>query len=158
MSTLQVAGFLDHSLVNGEGFRTTLFLSGCRHACPGCHNQEMQHFDYGEVISLDSIWARIEKNLPLVDGVTLSGGDPFEQADSLLPLLQKLKVEGINVWVYTGYLYDQLQGDPSMSQLLPYIDVLVEGPYMQQLHTDHIKYIGSSNQNILHLENGQIKK
>lgn len=158
MSTLQVAGFLDHSLVNGEGFRTTLFLAGCRHACPGCHNQEMQHFDYGETIDLETIWSRIQKNLPLVDGVTLSGGDPLEQATDLLPLLQRLKAQGINVWLYTGYLYSQLRKDPVKSELLPYIDVLVEGPYIESLHTDQLKYIGSSNQNILHLENGQIKK
>ncbi|MGL4736486.1 MAG: anaerobic ribonucleoside-triphosphate reductase activating protein [Cellulosilyticaceae bacterium] len=155
---LQVAGFLDHSLVNGEGFRTTLFLSGCLHACPGCHNQEMQHFGYGEAVSLTDIWLRIQKNLPLVDGVTISGGDPFEQADSLLSLLKQLRAAQINVWVYTGYLYTQLLEDANLAKLLPYIDVLVEGPYVASLHTERIKYVGSSNQRILHLENGQIKK
>lgn len=158
MITLQVAGFLDHSLVNGEGFRSTLFLSGCHHGCPGCHNPVMQDFSYGETLPLDILWERIEKNLPLIDGVTLSGGDPFEQSHSLLPLLQKLKAYSISVWVYTGYVYETLAKDPSKSQLLPYIDILVDGPYIQSLHTDQTKYIGSSNQRILHLQNGKPTK
>ena len=83
MTTLQVAGFLDHSTVNGEGFRSTLFLSGCRHNCPGCHNPETHDPNYGEAMPLTQILERIKKNTPLIDGVTLSGGDPFEQADGV---------------------------------------------------------------------------
>ncbi|MGL4344402.1 MAG: anaerobic ribonucleoside-triphosphate reductase activating protein [Cellulosilyticaceae bacterium] len=158
MPHLQVAGFLDHSLVNGEGFRSTLFLSGCHHNCKGCHNPAMQDTTYGESVALDTVLQRILKNLPLVDGVTISGGDPFEQAPALLELLKRLKAKGISVWVYTGYLYETLALEPIKSKLLPYIDVLVDGPYIKSQHTDTTKYIGSSNQRILSLTNGMIQK
>lgn len=157
MTYLQVAGFLDHSLVNGEGFRTTLFLSSCSHHCKGCHNSDMQDPTYGESISIEAIWQRIEKNLPLVDGVTISGGDPFDQALDLLVLLKRLKTYDISIWVYTGHLYESLIKNPIYNQLLPFIDVLVDGPYIEALHTDQLKYIGSSNQRILSLKNGLIE-
>ncbi|MGL5675471.1 MAG: anaerobic ribonucleoside-triphosphate reductase activating protein [Cellulosilyticaceae bacterium] len=151
-----MAGFLDHSTVNGEGFRTTLFLSGCRHGCPGCHNPETQAFDYGEALPLGTLLSRIKKNLPLIDGVTLSGGDPFEQADAVYILLTQLKALHLSVWIYTGYTYEALLKNPSFAKLLPLIDVLVDGPYVASMHTDTLRYIGSSNQRILKLTGGKI--
>ena len=75
---LQVAGFLEHSTVNGEGLRTVLFVSGCSHACSGCHNEAMQDVNYGESLSITDIYKRILKNKPIIDGVTFSGGEPFD--------------------------------------------------------------------------------
>lgn len=158
MSTLKVAGFLDHSTVNGEGFRSTLFLSGCHHHCPGCHNLDMQSFDYGDTLSHDTILAKIKKNLPIIDGVTLSGGDPFEQAESLYPLLVELKNLGLSIWAYTGYTYESLLKEQKYLALLPLIDVLVDGPFIEALRTDTKKYVGSSNQRILKLVEGKIEK
>lgn len=155
---LQVAGFLDHSTVNGSGFRATLFLSGCSHHCPGCHNLEAQAFDFGEQLSLATILKRIDKNLPLIDGVTLSGGDPFFQAPQVLVLLEALKKRELDVWVYTGFTYDALLVHPVYHKLLPLIDVLVDGPYIAALHTTTHRYIGSSNQRILKLYQGKIEK
>lgn len=156
MITFQVAGFLDHSTVNGEGFRTTLFLSGCRHHCIGCHNPETQNFSYGDTVDLETLLARITKNLPLIDGITLSGGDPFEQFEAVYVLLKKIKPLKLSVWVYTGYTYEFLASSPHYAKLLPWIDVLVDGPYIQQLHTNKKKYVGSSNQRILKLDQGMI--
>lgn len=156
--TLQLAGFLDHSTVNGEGFRTTVFLSGCHHHCPECHNPDTQKFDYGTSISVDTLMGKILKNAPLIDGVTLSGGDPFEQAEALYPLLVELKAHKLSVWVYTGYTYEALLANPRFAKLLPLIDVLVDGPYIASLHTDTMKYIGSSNQRILQLEDGHVQQ
>lgn len=156
MDTLQVAGFLDHSTVNGEGFRTTIFLSGCKHRCPNCHNEIMQQFDYGESVDISVLIDRIKKNLPLIDGITLSGGDPFEQSDRLLSLFKEIKSLQLSIWVYTGYTYEEIVKTAPHTQLLPYIDVLVDGKYIESLKTDTLKYIGSSNQRILKLSNGKV--
>lgn len=157
-SLLQVAGFLDHSTVNGEGFRSVLFLSGCPHYCPGCHNEIMQHYDYGESIKISDIISRIIKNASLIDGVTLSGGEPFEQSKALLPLLKCLKNMPFSIWAYTGYTYEALINYPDKARLLAYIDVLVDGPYIESLRDDHLKFCGSSNQRILKLYHGEIQQ
>lgn len=154
---LQVAGFLDNSNVNGTGLRSVLFLSGCPHHCKACQNVEMQSTDYGDRVSIESIWKRIEKNAPLIDGITLSGGEPFEQAAALLPLVQKVKASGLTIWCYTGYLYEDLLKDADQSKLLAYIDVLVDGPFILEQHDEHLKLKGSTNQRILQLKEGKLE-
>ena len=156
MNTLRIAGFLDHSTVNGIGFRSTLFLSGCTHNCPGCHNKEMQSFTYGEAISITDILLRISKNIDLIDGITISGGEPLEQAEPLYLLLEAIQAMGLSVWVYTGYLYETLINDPIKSKLLPLIDVLVDGPYIASYADSNLRYRGSSNQRLIKLKDGQI--
>lgn len=158
MSQLQVAGFLDNSNVNGLGLRSVLFLSGCHHNCPGCHNGDMQSPDYGERLSQDEILTRITDNMPLIKGVTISGGEPFLQAEALLPLLKAIKKLSLTTWLYTGYTYDQLLAQESYKLLLTWVDVLVEGPFVQSLLTHDLPYIGSSNQRILELSKGLIVK
>ena len=158
MSTLQVAGFLDHSFVNGEGFRSVVFLSGCHHHCPDCHNLAMQDFHYGDLFSSEEILAKIKKNLPLIDGVTFSGGDPIEQSEALIPLLEEIKALGLSIWLYTGYTYEKLLENPRHKVILPYIDVLVDGLFVETLKTDTKKYVGSSNQRILQLIEGKMTK
>lgn len=155
---LQVAGFLEHSTVNGLGFRSVVFLSGCPHHCPGCQNETMQAYEYGETITQEVLLYRILKNKPLIDGVTFSGGEPFEQSRDLLPLAQKLKAEGLNLWCYTGYTYAQLLEDEDKKRLLAEMDVLVDGPFLKQLMDENLKYRGSSNQHIYALDHGTIIK
>lgn len=153
MTTLQVAGFLDHSTVNGEGFRSVLFLAGCPHHCPGCHNEVMQAYDYGEQITIATLLERITPLIPLIDGITLSGGEPFEQTLALLPFVKAIKALGLSIWCYTGYLYEDLAQDATHHLLLDYIDVLVDGPYVAHLKDETLKYCGSSNQRVLKLNN-----
>lgn len=158
MRPLQVAGFLDNSMVNGDGLRSVVFLSGCYHNCLGCHNGDMQNPDYGESLDQNKILARIKDNMPIIKGVTISGGEPFLQCTSLLPLLKEIRGLGLTSWVYTGYTYDELLDNPDFKLLLPWIDVLVEGPFMQDLLSHDFPYIGSSNQRILQLSKGLIQK
>lgn len=153
---LQVAGFLEHSTVNGIGLRSVLFLSGCPHHCLNCQNEEMQAYDYGEKVLIEDIFSRILKNKPLIDGVTFSGGEPFAQSQKLLPLAQMLQQEQLNIWCYTGYTYHELLLDSSKRELLTYIDVLVDGPYLQAFRGENLKYRGSSNQHIYSLKKGLI--
>ena len=151
MKILQVAGFLDNSAVNGEGLRSVVFLSGCYHNCPGCHNKDMQDPCYGESISLQDIIARIKDNIPIINGVTISGGEPFLQGSALLPLLKEVRALSLNCWVYTGYTYREILANEDLKQLLPWIDVLVDGRFEEELLTHDIPYVGSTNQRILRL-------
>ncbi len=151
MKNLQVAGFLDNSAVNGDGLRSVVFLSGCHHHCPGCHNLDMQDPAYGENVSTEDILLRIENNMPLITGVTISGGEPFLQAAALLALLKKIKALKLNSWVYTGYTYSEICKNENFKLLLPWIDVLVDGPFQQELLTNDSPYVGSTNQNIIRL-------
>lgn len=153
---LQVAGFLEHSTVNGEGFRSVLFVSGCYHNCPDCHNKEMQDFSYGEQTSIQTIYEYILKNKPLLDGVTFSGGEPFEQSEALALLAKLIKQEGLSLWCYSGYTYEVLSKDPGKMCLLEQVDVLVEGPFIKEKANSELKYRGSSNQHIYALNQGQI--
>lgn len=151
--SLQVAGFLDNSLVNGEGLRSVLFVSGCRHNCPGCHNEAMQDFSYGDAVSLKEILGRIENNLPLIKGVTFSGGDPFEHAEALSELADRIKGMGLNIWCYSGYTYEELvnSDDEKKLALLKKIDVLVDGRFDAARKDGAPKYAGSSNQRVIKL-------
>lgn len=151
MKSLQVAGFLDNSAVNGEGLRSVVFLSGCHHNCPGCHNKDMQDPCYGESISLQDIMARIKNNIPIIKGVTISGGEPFIQGEALLPLLKEIRSLSLTCWVYTGYTYIEILGNEDLRQLIPWIDVLVDGRFEEDLLTHDTPYIGSTNQRILNL-------
>lgn len=153
---LQVAGFLEHSTVNGEGFRSVLFVSGCSHHCPDCQNQDMQDFNYGEQISINTLYASILKNKPLLDGVTFSGGEPFEQSDALSELAKLIKKEGLSIWCYSGYTYEALSKDPTKRCLLEQIDVLVDGPFIKEKADSSLTYRGSINQHIYALTHGQI--
>lgn len=150
---LRVAGFLDDSLVNGDGLRTVIFVSGCSHNCPGCQNIEMQSHQYGEEIDIEDIFNRIKDNV-IVRGVTFSGGEPMEQAEVLCELAEKIKSIGLNLWCYTGYTYEQILEDEDeyKKKLLNYVDVLVDGPYMEELKEGASKYTGSSNQRIMRLK------
>ena len=150
---LRVAGFLDNSLVNGEGLRSVLFVSGCRHNCKGCHNKCMQDFNYGDNVSLDEVLQRIKSNIPLIKGVTFSGGDPFEQAAGLSVLAEGIKELGLNIWCYSGYTYDEIlkSNDRNKLELLKRIDVLVDGRYEETLKEGAHKYTGSRNQKIINL-------
>ena len=153
---LQVAGFLEHSTVNGMGFRSVLFVSGCHHACSGCHNEAMQNPAYGESLSISEIYQRIIKNKPIIDGVTFSGGEPFEQASALAELATLLKAEGLSIWCYSGYTYQMLFQNEHYAPLLNLVDVLVDGPFIASLADSNLKYKGSSNQHIYRLVQGNI--
>lgn len=154
---LQVAGFLDNSLVNGKGLRSVVFLSGCRRNCKGCQNPCMQDFSYGDEVDSSEVLERIKSNIPLIKGVTFSGGDPFEQPQGVMELAKAVKELNLNVWCYTGYKYEELLEDKEKAELLKYIDVLVDGPFEESLMENAPKYAGSSNQRILELCNGKAK-
>ena len=137
---MRIAGTNSCSLVNGEGIRYVVFLQGCAHHCPGCHNPDTWDFGGGVVWTPDELAEDIKRHR-YIDGVTLSGGDPFYQQEECLKLLDLLP--GVNVWIYTGFEYDEIKD----TELAKRADVLVTGPFIEELKCEGRMY-GSSNQEI----------
>jgi anaerobic ribonucleoside-triphosphate reductase activating protein len=147
------------TIVDGEGIRYSIYLAGCSHHCPGCHNPESWDARAGKELTeerLSDIIKEINDN-PLLDGITLSGGDPFFRPDELLHLLRRLKSEtGLNIWCYTGYTYEELICSDKLSAPLKYIDVLVDGRFVKALYSPYLEFRGSSNQRLLRLTDGTV--
>ena len=141
---MRIAGILPCSFVNGEGARYVIFLQGCKHHCKGCHNPETWNFDGGTEIGAKEIAEDFRKR-KLLDGITLSGGDPFFQQKACVELIDLL--DGVNVWIYTGFEYDEI----SETELAKKADVLVVGKFVKELKCDG-QYFGSSNQKIIRRE------
>ena len=207
---IQLFGTADDSIVDGPGLRIGVFVQGCSHRCPGCHNPESQPAEGGEVRLISQLVESIKGN-SLVHDVTLSGGEPFEQAAACTQVARLLKKEGYGIWTYTGYLLEDLLavasqapsvqraglggtnaelGTRSACSLAPLIgnlvtlsqmqtaasryeqagvsqqgralldpqgvhdlllstDVLVDGPFVEKLHSYQLKWRGSSNQRLI---------
>jgi anaerobic ribonucleoside-triphosphate reductase activating protein len=149
---------IDETITDGTGLRTSIYVSGCNHHCDGCHNPQTWSFEAGEPLTKELIELLIQniKNNPLLNGVTFSGGDPLEvgNAESLLDFLKMFKHAEINVWCYTGYIYEDLLDMPVQKECLKYIDVLVDGPFIKELKDPDLIFRGSSNQRIIKLVNG----
>lgn len=150
MTDIRIYGLEQDSIVDGPGLRYAVFVQGCTHGCPGCHNPESQPTDGGEVHSVEAVLADIRKN-PLVHDVTLSGGEPFEQPEACAELARILKDEGYGVWTYTGYRYEDLaaRDDAAIQALLDATDVLVDGPFVEALRSLELQWCGSSNQRLI---------
>lgn len=138
---MRIAGTMPCSIANGDGVRFVVFVQGCAHHCHGCHNPGTWDFAGGGAIKPADL-ANMIKSHPYIDGVTLSGGDPFYQEAACLELMEHLP-EDTNLWVYTGFEYDEIKDRP----LAKRADVLVTGPYIEELRCLGKMY-GSSNQEI----------
>ena len=151
MNTLRVYGTADDSIVDGPGIRLAIFTQGCGHACPGCHNPEALPFEGGVEFAVDELKRCIEAN-PLLGGITLTGGEPFEQPEPLLELVNWAKERGLSVWAFSGYTFEELMGGvPSVQarELLLALEVLVDGRYIEALASHELAWRGSSNQRII---------
>jgi len=146
---LKLAGLVDDSIVDGPGFRLTVFCQGCHHHCEGCHNPDTWEFGGGNEMQEQQILEVAQAN-PLVKGVTFSGGEPFEQATGFTKLAKLLKKDGYEVASYSGYTFEQLMnGTEEQKELMENIDVLIDGPFVLGLRNLSLIYRGSSNQRIL---------
>jgi anaerobic ribonucleoside-triphosphate reductase activating protein len=151
---VRIAGIVPESIVDGPGFRYVVFTQGCPHDCPGCHNADSHDPAGGKVKPLDEIIREMQKN-ELIDGLTLSGGEPFCQAEACARLAAAAKAKGLNVWVYSGYTFEELlQGMPNApgwEDLLNTCDVLVDGRFELRNRSLALRFRGSQNQRIIDL-------
>lgn len=136
------------SIVDGFGLRTVIWFQGCIHNCYKCHNPQTHNFNKNILMSVDAI-VNFYLNQKLQSGITLSGGDPFCQSEGLLLLLQALKKHNINIWVYTGFTYEYLL--QHYNEHLLYIDILIDGKYVDSLKDLSLVFKGSSNQRIINI-------
>lgn len=155
-TSIRIAGIVNDSIVDGPGFRLTLFVQGCPHHCPGCHNPQTHDFDGGELMTIGEIIGKIRSN-PLLDGVTFSGGEPFCQAEKLAYLGRLIKNYGLDIITYTGYTYEYLishsDNDNHYRELLEITDYLIDGPFIREKRNLMLNFRGSENQRIIDLKN-----
>lgn len=146
-TTLRLAGVIKESIVDGPGLRFTVFVQGCPHHCPGCHNPQTHDFSGGFDCDVEKLVAEVQKN-PLLQGVTFSGGEPFCQCEALYLLATKIKSLGLDLYIYSGYTYEQILQleDPFARKLLEQCDVLMDGPFLLELRTLDAPFRGSKNQ------------
>lgn len=151
-AVMRLAGLVRQSIVDGPGLRMTVFAQGCPHDCPGCHNPGSHSFHGGQKFGLEDILVQYDRN-PLLSGVTLSGGEPFEQAETMSRLARAVRGRGGNVWCYSGYTFEELldwsRFDRTVAALCGLIDVLVDGRYDRRRRSLSLRFRGSANQRII---------
>jgi anaerobic ribonucleoside-triphosphate reductase activating protein len=146
----RIAGFKKESVIDGPGIRAVVFFQGCRHHCPGCHNPETWDEHAGTVMDTEEVWHNLAVT-PLISGITLSGGEPFLQPDAALELIRQARSERMDIWVYSGFTFEQLRDhrDPKVRALLQASDVLVDGPFRQEEKRLDLPFRGSANQRLV---------
>lgn len=151
--TLRVDGLYYESVVDGPGLRDVLFVQGCPHRCPGCHNPGSWDFSGGTEVDVAEVKAAIPSS-PIIRGVTFSGGEPFCQAAPLVEIARHIKNLGLDLWVYTGYTWEELINNPNpeVRELLTLTDVVVDGRFVQAQADKSLPFRGSANQRIIDVQ------
>ena len=149
---MKYLNILDCSIADGEGVRVVLFVSGCPHHCLGCHNPESWNFNTGKDFTLNPLAKLCELlSRDYVDGLTISGGEPLapQNKETVLEICKQIKEKfpNKNIWIYTGYALNE----NLTTELKPYIDVVVDGEFIQNLRDITLPFRGSSNQRIIRL-------
>ena len=151
---IRIAGFTAESSVDGPGLRAVIFVQGCPHHCPGCHNPQTHDPNGGNETTVDLLWAKIARD-PLLAGVTFSGGEPFLWAEELAQIGEAAHRKGLHVMTYSGYTWERLQEmagkNPAADHLLRVTDILIEGPFVLAQRSLELAFRGSPNQRILDL-------
>ena len=147
---LRIAGTAGESIVDGEGYRYTIFTQGCPHHCFGCQNPQTHDFQGGRLVEPAKLLREILDN-PLLEGVTFSGGEPFCQSGLLAELAVELHQSGLTIWCYTGYSFEDLlqSRQQAVRHLLQQVDVLVDGPYIEAQRDISLQFRGSRNQRLI---------
>ena len=137
-------------MVDGPGFRTSIYCAGCRHQCAGCHNPQSWAFDAGQEMTVEQIVRVIESD-PYAN-VTFSGGDPMYQAAGFAELAREIhRRTNKDIWCYTGFTFESLINE-DQRELLSELDVLVDGPFIERLRDGDLLFRGSSNQRIIDVQ------
>ncbi len=145
---ISVIRIVEDTMVDGPGFRTSVYCAGCPNACPGCHNPQSWDINTGHQMSTEEIMEVIEAD-PFAN-VTFSGGDPMYQAEGFTELARAIRQQtSKDIWCFTGFTFETLINNPRHRQLLELIDVLVDGPFIKSLRDESLLFRGSSNQRLI---------
>lgn len=148
---IRILDILEETMMDGPGLRTSIYCAGCAHHCPGCHNPQSWDFAGGREVTVDELLGVIKSDE--FANVTFSGGDPLYQVEAFTELARRIKEEtDKTIWCYTGYTYEEVLADKRLSQILPYLDALVDGPFVEALRDTSLPFRGSSNQRIIQLK------
>ncbi|MTI81388.1 MAG: anaerobic ribonucleoside-triphosphate reductase activating protein [Firmicutes bacterium] len=151
MTKVRAAGITSGSVVDGLGVRTVAFFQGCPRHCDGCHNPETRPFDDGKEMNVSELVQEVLETItPLTKGITFSGGEPLAQMEALIEAIKMLKQKKpyLDIWVYTGYTWEEIKDKP----VLEMIDVLVDGPFIQEQKDLTLAFRGSLNQRIIDVQ------
>jgi len=146
---LRILNIVEDTTVDGIGWRTSIYCAGCLHHCVGCHNKSTWSFNQGELLSTSDIFDRIKGNY---GNVTFSGGDPMYKAEAFAELARMIRGLHKTIWCYTGFLFEDVVKDERMRKLLPYLEVLVDGEYVEDLKDTNLLFRGSSNQRLIDVQ------
>lgn len=156
---MKVAKIQKMDVINGDGFRTSLFVSGCCRHCKGCFNTQAQDPNYGYEFT-DEVKKRLFREIenPHCSGLSLLGGDPMSKLSDnrkvIISLCKEVKEKfpNKNIFMWTGYTIDEIVKSDDMKEILNYVDVIIDGPYIEELKDIELKWRGSSNQNIIYVK------
>lgn len=161
MNSLRILEIYPETISDGYGLRYSIYFAGCAHRCPGCHNPASHDPQAGDELTeafFDRICREINEN-PILDGVTVSGGDPLLRPGPMLEFLRRLKERtGQSVWCYTGYTLEECRLDPLRWECLRYVDTLVDGRFVEALRDPVLEWRGSSNQRVIRLAEDSISE
>ena len=150
---MRLSGIIDESIVDGPGIRMAIFFQGCTHNCYKCHNPETHSFTGGKEYDLEYVDKKLADS-PYLDGVTFSGGDPLDNPESALEIAKLVKEKyNLNLWIYTGYTFEEIleksKNNKIYLDIFSLTDVLVDGPFVNNLRDLSLLYRGSTNQRII---------
>lgn len=139
-------------MLNGEGIRVSLWVSGCCIHCKGCHNPQTWSFCGGtpfNIVAKNEIFHWLEQ--PYISGITLTGGNPLDSAVEILELCREIKQKfpDKDIWLYSGYTFEEIREKEIWMEILGYIDVLVDGRYIEEKRDISLHWVGSSNQRVI---------
>ncbi len=163
---MNISEIKTNDIANGEGVRTSIFVSGCRHHCKNCFNEVTWDFGHGELFTEETMKKIFDSVEPYwINGLSILGGEPFEPENqkALLPFLVMFreKFPDKNIWCYTGFTIEQILGKTKPKsraatdiapEMLSLIDVLVDGPFVEELYNISLKFRGSSNQRVIDIK------
>lgn len=146
MLEYRVLSIIRGTTVDGPGFRTSIYLAGCAHACPGCHNPQSWNPEGGDIMTLSEIMDIVRDE---DFDVSLSGGDPLFNPESVRNLIEALKQDGRNVWIFTGFRWEEIMASEKLRDAVELADVVVDGPFVESLRNPDLLFRGSSNQRLI---------
>lgn len=157
MTKLSILDIIQDTTVDGPGFRTSIYAAGCIHKCVECHNPESWDIDNGKPYTINELIEIIKQSE--FSNVTFTGGDPLIQVKEFTELAKEIKaISHKNIWCYTGFTFEQIHKSKKLSQILPYIDVLVDGKYVNTLYEEGLPFRGSTNQRIIDVQKTLLHK